>query len=90
MKSVQTAVLEVIARHVQQDVPAVHHWLRLERDLDLTPLELVLIALEVDEATGVQVGPEEVALPDTVGEFVSLFVNAKNRKTRPHGASRVA
>jgi hypothetical protein len=90
MSLIETAVLGAVARHAQRDVPVLFHWLRLEHDLDLTPLELVLLALEIDEATGVEVAPEDLALAGTVGELVSLFVHAKNQKNHSDSAHRVA
>jgi hypothetical protein len=40
---------------------------------DLTPLEIVLIALEVEEATGFEVPVEKLASAGTAGDLIQCF-----------------
>jgi acyl carrier protein len=62
-----------IARVAGCPVRALHPSMRLATDLDLTPLELVLIATEIEEAVGIEVPVEGLASVETVGEMMRFF-----------------
>jgi acyl carrier protein len=74
--SIQSLVQRVLARHVRPDITPVQAWHSLKDDLHLTPLELVVVALEIEEAGQVDVSVEELATADTVGDLVRWFSKA--------------
>jgi acyl carrier protein len=59
-------------------------WHSLNGDLHLTPLELVIVALEIQDAGHVEVSPEELARVETVGDFFMCLSKASvyNREVR--------
>ena len=67
--SIHSIALSALARHTRRDIGTVRTWHSLKGDLHLTPLELVIIALEIQDAAGVEVSPEELATLETVGDF---------------------
>jgi len=70
-------VRSVLARrHPARDAGAIRPWHRLERDLGMTPLELVLIALKVEEIEGVELPVEDLSTLRTVEELVSFLTRA--------------
>jgi hypothetical protein len=76
MKSMNTVVRDVLARHTSRDGTSIHAWHDLGRDLDLKPLQISLVALEVEHLTGVEVPLDDVATAQTVVDLVSLFASA--------------
>jgi acyl carrier protein len=76
-------VLETIARHLGCSPVGLREDLHLERDLELTPLELVLIACELEEACGRQIPVEGLEDVETVGELTAFFTAASSM--RPTG-----
>jgi hypothetical protein len=83
-------VRNTLARHAGCPASALHPGQRLEDDLDLTPLELVLIALEVEEAVGVGIAVEGLASVVTVGELMGFFRRAVSRARRSGAFRNVA
>jgi hypothetical protein len=69
-------VRNTIARHAGRPASALHAHDRLEDDLDLTPLELVLIAIEVEEAAGSDIPVEGLASVETLGHLMRFFSRA--------------
>jgi acyl carrier protein len=90
LTSINAIVRGAIARHAGRDPSAVRAWHRLDRDLDLTPLELVQIALEVQEVVGVEVPVEELAYVETVGDVFSFISWAVPAESRARFLDRVA
>jgi acyl carrier protein len=80
MKSAYAVVRDVLARHLQRHESAIHVGQKLERDLDLTPLELVHIARELESIEEIVVSFEELAAVSTVGDLLRLVVRARARK----------
>jgi hypothetical protein len=69
-------VRNAITRHTGRPASALHRSDRLEHDLDLTPLELVLIAIEVEEAAGTDIPVEGLASVETLGHLMRFFSRA--------------
>jgi acyl carrier protein len=90
MTFIHAVVLDLLARHLGREVATLSPGMRLERDLDLTPLELVLLALEVEELEGVEARPEDLASTETVGELLAVFARSAANGRRQEPVSRVA
>jgi acyl carrier protein len=84
MKSINAIVREALAHHLDRDASTIHPSQRLEEDLDLTPLELVLIALDMEELEDVALPFEQLATLRTVGDLFSFFARAVARVRPPH------
>lgn len=65
-------VCSTLARHSDYDARAIRSSWTLEHDLALTPLDLVLVAVEVEEQKGVKLPIEDLANATTVGDLVSF------------------
>jgi acyl carrier protein len=65
-------VRRTLTRHVG-GVTALKPTLRLEEDLDLTPLELILLAVEIEEALAIEIPVEGLAMVETVAELTRFF-----------------
>ncbi|HEY3817901.1 MAG TPA: hypothetical protein VGL81_12055 [Polyangiaceae bacterium] len=81
MPSTDAIVRAVLAHHLERDPGAMYPWLRLQDDLDMTPLELVLVALEIEEIEHTQVAVDELAEAHTVGDLLTLFSRELERDT---------
>jgi acyl carrier protein len=68
--SIHSVALSALARHIRRGITTVRTWHSLQGDLHLTPLELVIIALEIQDAAGVEVSLDELATLETVGDFL--------------------
>ncbi len=90
MKSIRRTVYALLAHHVGGDVREIHAWQHLEDDLDLTPLELVLLTVELEAAEGVEVSVEDLAAVETVGQLVAALRRLVARARRAKGVMRVA
>ena len=73
MKSLTRIIRVVLAERLDRDVSKIHSWQQLGSDLDITPLELVLVALDIEEIADLRVPIEELASVRTVGELLSFF-----------------
>src|ERR1700683_2469292 len=82
MKSLRISVPQILARHLGRPKSTIHPWLDLENDLDMTALDVILVALKVGGADGVEVDATGLELVHTVAEL-SAFL------TEPAGKSRV-
>jgi len=92
MRNGMPFVRSTIARHVGCPSRALHPRQRLERDLDLTPLELVLIAIEIEEAFGIGISIEGLAGVGTLGDLMRFFSHAlssRRMERRQYGAHRL-
>jgi acyl carrier protein len=83
MKSV-VGTIQVIAHRTGCDVAQIHPWQRLEEDLDMTPLELVLVALEIEDIEGVEIDVSGMENVRRVGDLCRFF------ERRLHAARRDA
>jgi hypothetical protein len=88
MSSLRFVVRELLARHLDREASTIHAGDQIERDLDLTPLELVMVAVELEElealggTPGVELGVEGLAAVRTVGELYAYFRRAVGRARR--------
>jgi acyl carrier protein len=82
MKSVPARVRATLAQHLDCDPGRIHAWQHLEVDLDLTPLELILIALEIEDAEGIDLPVDALDAVTTVGDFQAFvsFAVARHRE----------
>jgi acyl carrier protein len=85
--SIHSVALGALARHIRRDIGTVRTWHFLDGDLHLTPLELVIIALEIQDAAGVEVSLDELATLETVGDF---FMCLSRTFAYSHGARACA
>ena len=51
-------------------------WNNLEHDLDLTSLDLVLLALDIEKALGIDLSADEIASLETVGDVFAFVARA--------------
>ena len=86
----QRLVRRTLARYAGRPENALHPRLRLEADLDLTPLELVLLAVDIEEAVGVEIPVEGLASVETVGDLMRFFRRALSPARRSDSLRRVA
>ena len=68
----ETMVRDVVAQYLRVDPDGIQMGQTLERDLKLRALDLVLIALRLEDATHVELPAEGLALVTTVGELACL------------------
>jgi hypothetical protein len=68
MKALNQTVRGVLARHLGRPPSSIHAWQDLEADLDMTPLELVLVVLEVEEILDSPLPVEDLPSLRTVGD----------------------
>ena len=83
MKSLRSVVLRVLAHHSGHPIDTIHPWQELEHDLDMTPLEIVLVVLEIEGIVDADLDVTELAHVRTVGELMTFF-------TRETARARVA
>jgi acyl carrier protein len=79
MKSIRSVVLHVLAHHTGLPLSTIHPWQELERDLDMTPLEVVLVALEIEGAFDVDLDVEGLEHVRTVRELTAFFAQEISR-----------
>jgi acyl carrier protein len=90
MKNVTGLIRGVLAHRAGRHPDDVRAWHNLERDLDLTPLELVLVTLEVEEAVDVELPAEELATLETVGDLFVFVTRAVADERRQQLLAHVA
>jgi acyl carrier protein len=81
MQSNDRIVCAVLAHHLERDAATMSRSLRLLDDLDMTPLELVLVALEIEEIEHVRLPFDELAGAVTVGDLMDFFARELERDT---------
>ena len=82
MTLTHAVVRESLAHHLHVEVGTIHPWDRLDADLDITPLELVLVALDIEDILGVEIPCEELCTVETVYELFAFFARALARASR--------
>jgi acyl carrier protein len=82
MNATDDTVFALLAHHARHGQGDLHVWQHLSRDLHLTPLDLALIACELEDAEGVEVPVEDLANLHTVGELVSSLQRVVARAQR--------
>jgi hypothetical protein len=90
MRSLRHIVRQVIAIHTRRAASGVRPWQELETDLDLTPLELVLVALEVEGILDVDLDVGGLDEARTVGDVIAFFEREVPRARRARLVDDVA
>jgi len=86
----QQLVRRTLARYAGRSAHSLHPRLRVEADLDLTPLQLVLLAIDIEEVVGTRVPVEGLASVETVGDLMRFFRRALSPARRSDSLRRVA
>ena len=76
MKNVTSLVRGALAHRARCRSSTVRAWHRPQGDLHLTPVQLLLLALELEDAVGVELPTEELASVETVGDLFVLVTRA--------------
>jgi hypothetical protein len=82
MRSLRHIVLQVLALHTRRHASTIHPWQELAGDLDLTPLELVLVALEIEGIEDVDIEIAGLEQARTVEDVLSFFEKEVARARR--------
>jgi hypothetical protein len=90
MRSLCHIVYQVIALHTRRRASSLHPWHELEGDLDMTPLEVVLVALEIEGIEDVDLDVTGLDEIRTVGEAVAFFEREVARARRERLVDDVA
>jgi hypothetical protein len=90
MRTDMQRIRATLARRAGCHPSVLHPGHRLEDDLDLGPLELVLIAREIEEAIGVAIPVGGLDSVRTVGELMGYFSRALSRRRRSGAFRSVA
>ena len=75
------ALVHVLAERLRRPVSTIHPWQDLVVDLDATPLDLVLVTLEVESAEDATIDVEGLGDLRTVGDL-STFVRHQVARAR--------
>jgi len=75
MKSLRSSVLQILARHLGRSKSTIHPWLDLEDDLDMSSLDVILVALEVGATEDVEVDVTGLELVHTVSELTTFLTD---------------
>ena len=76
-------VIDVLAGRQGRPASSIHPWMSLARDLGVTPLHLVLVALDVAAIEDVELDVQDLQHVTTVADLVHLFVHATPRARQP-------
>ena len=93
MKPMNVVVREALARRARRSHLPIHSSQHLRRDLELSQLDLVLLAIDVEKTQDVEVPVDELLLLETVADLLLFFsrVGAEERRSRhARVASRLA
>lgn len=104
MKCIHAVVRDVLARrahherHIGMDTHDIRAYHDLNRNLALTPLELVALLVELEERLETELPAEELAQVETVGDLFLFVVRAvaegrlagRYERSRPRDAMRRA
>jgi hypothetical protein len=74
--SLSHAVLCILARHADRTLPSLSYDSDLERDLDLSPLELVFVSKDLGDACELDLTLDGIERVKTVGELVAFLLRA--------------
>jgi acyl carrier protein len=75
-----------LARHIQRDIRGIPMWYSLSRDLRLTPLGLVTLVLDIEEAARVDVSLDELTHLETVGDLFMCLSKAASTTVPGRGS----
>jgi acyl carrier protein len=86
MKPMNTVVRQALARRAHLDEAAIRSSQNLQRDLHLSNLDLVLLAIDVEDIQDVMVPIDDLRSVETVADLLLFFarVGASERRLR-HG-----
>jgi acyl carrier protein len=87
MTSIDQTVRGVLARYVRCLPSTLHRQQLLERDLDVTPLEMVNVVLELEDILDASLPIDEVGSLQTVGDLIA-FVSHVVARAKPPGSPR--
>lgn len=73
MKPTDETVREIVAAHLELPPQAISREQHLERDLDLMPLDVVLVALKLEDQAQMQISEEQLDQVETVDDLSRLF-----------------
>lgn len=73
MKPTDETVREIVAAHLELPPQAISSEQHLERDLDLMPLDVVLVALKLEDEAQMQISEEQLDQVETVDDLGRLF-----------------
>ncbi len=73
MKPTDETVREIIAAHLELPPQAISPEQHLERDLELKPLDVVLLALKLEDQAQEPIREDELDQLETVDDFARLF-----------------
>jgi acyl carrier protein len=90
MRSIQSIARTILALHVGRRGREIRAWHRLGADLDLTPLELVLVTLEIEQRAQVELPTERLEAVETVGDLFAFLAQALAGRDRDRALDRVA
>ena len=76
MRSLNSVIRDSLARHSGVHPAAIRPEQHLERDLDLSPIELVLVTLDVEDIEDVEISVEGLARLETVADLLSYLTQA--------------
>jgi acyl carrier protein len=83
----ENIVRAMLAEHLESDVAAIHLDHELAGDLGLTPLAVVLVALDLEDLEDVFLPYEQLVQVKTVGDLARFFAHARVER---HGPERYA
>ena len=89
MRSTRSIVLHVLAHHAGRPMSTIHRWQTLEGDLDMTPLELVLVALEIEGILDIDLDVDGLDRVRTVGDLATFFTREVARSRLQPAAFRL-
>jgi acyl carrier protein len=90
MKTSDVVVRDALARYLHLDAIAIESWHHLELDLHLSPGDLALVALEVEDAEDVAIPADALMAASTVGDLVALVRRIVARERLANALDRVA
>jgi acyl carrier protein len=82
MKSPEALVRAVLAEHLETDVSSIHADHHLADDLGLTPLAVVLVALDLEDVENVVLPFEQLTQVKTVSDLARFVAHAREGITR--------
>ncbi len=82
MESLERTVRRMLTNFGGHDQSVARRWQHLRRDLAVTPLEIELVALEIEQRIGVTLPLDELAAVQTVGDLLTFFVDAVRSERR--------
>ena len=81
--SLDEMVCEVVARHLDVEPRTIDLQKRVDRDLALDPLDLVLIAIRIEELSGIEFPIARLESVKKVGDLTQIVRSAVATRFRP-------